>query len=114
MQKIKIKYFIFCISILIFAGISPLITSLIRTTLRFDPNKNYFSRQTKYSYIILSSDEKILSKLSRKFEINNSDHKIPFLIEVSFSLVTWIIGTGFNECEVLGVSSILIAKSAFP
>ena len=84
MQKIKIKYFIFCISILIFAGISPLITSLIRTTLRFDPTKNYFSRQTKYSYIILSSDEKILSKLSRKFEINNSDHKIPFLIESAF------------------------------
>ena len=84
MQKIKFKYFIFCISILIFAGISPLITYLIRTTLKFDPTKNYFSKQTKYSYIILSSDEKILSKLSRKFEINNSEHKIPFLIKSSF------------------------------
>jgi len=39
---------------------------------------------TNYSYVISSSDNKILSKLSRKFEIDNSKHKIPFFLKHSF------------------------------
>ena len=84
MQKIKYKYLIFIIPILIFSGISFPIINLIKKTLEFDPNKNYFSKSTKYSYVILSSDDKILSKLSRKFEINNINHEIPYLIKSSF------------------------------
>ena len=70
--------------ILIFSGISFYIYSLIFSTLKFDISKNKKSLENKYSYIISSSDNKILSKLSRKFEINNSQNKIPFFLKHSF------------------------------
>ena len=84
MQKIKFKSFVLIIPILIFSGISFYIFSLIFTTLKFDVSKKKGSRITKYSYVISSSDNKILSKLSRKFEIDNSYHKIPFFLKHSF------------------------------
>ena len=84
MQKIKSKSFVLIIPILIFSGISFYFFSLIFSTLKFDVSKNKKSRETKYSYVISSSDNKILSKLSRKFEIDNSYHKIPFFLKHSF------------------------------
>ena len=84
MQKIKFKSFVLIIPILIFSGISFYFFSLIFSTLKFDVSKNKKSRETKYSYVISSSDNKILSKLSRKFEIDNSKHKIPFFLKHSF------------------------------
>ena len=84
MQKIKFKSFVLIIPILIFSGISFYFFSLIFNTLKFDVSKNKKSRETKYSYVISSSDNKILSKLSRKFEIDNSYHKIPFFLKYSF------------------------------
>ena len=84
MQKIKFKSFVLIIPILIFSGISFYFFSLVFNTLKFDVSKNKKSRETKYSYVISSSDNKILSKLSRKFEIDNSHHKIPFLLKHSF------------------------------
>ena len=84
MQKIKSKSFVLIIPILIFSGISFYIFSLIFTTLKFDLSKKKGSRITNYSYVILSSDNKTLSKLSRKFEIDNSYHKIPFFLKYSF------------------------------
>ena len=84
MQKIKFKSFVLIIPILIFSGISFYFFSLIFTTLKFDVSKNKKFRGTKYSYVISSSDNKILSKLSRKFEIDNSYHKIPFFLKHSF------------------------------
>jgi len=83
-QKIKFKSFVLIIPILIFSGISFYIYSLIFTTLKFDIFRNKRSRATNYSYVISSSDNKILSKLSRKFEIDNSKHKIPFFLKHSF------------------------------
>ncbi len=84
MQKIKFKSFVLIIPILIFSGISFYFFSLILNTLKFDVSKNKKSRETKYSYVISSSDNKILSKLSRKFEIDNSYNKIPFSLKHSF------------------------------
>ena len=84
MQKIKFKSFVLIIPILIFSGISFYILSIVFTTLKFDESKNKRSLVTKYSYVISSSDNKILSKLSRKFEIDNIKHKIPFFIKHSF------------------------------
>ncbi len=66
------------------SGISFYIINLIITTLKFDQSKNKTSKSTKYSYVIISSDNKVLSKLSRKFEIDNSKHKIPILLKNSF------------------------------
>ncbi len=84
MQKIKFKSFVLIIPILIFSGISFYIFSLIFTTLKFDVSNKKGPRITNYSYIISSSDNEILSKLSRKFEIDNSKHKIPFFLKHSF------------------------------
>ncbi len=84
MQKIKSKSFVLIIPIVIFSGIVFYILNLIFTTLKFDPPKNKTSRGSKYSYVILSSDNKVLSKLSRKFEIKDSQHKIPFFLKYSF------------------------------
>ena len=84
MQKIKFKSFVLIIPILIFSGISFYIYNLIFTTLKFNPSKNKSSQPAKYSYVILSSENKVLSKLSRKFEIGNSQNKIPFFLKHSF------------------------------
>jgi len=84
LQKIKSKSFVLIIPIFIFFGISFYVYNLIFTTLKFDISKNKTSRATKYSYVISSSDNAILSKLSRKFEIDNSQHKIPFFLANSF------------------------------
>ena len=84
MQKIKSKSFVLIIPILALSGVSFYIYSLIFTTLNFDISKNKRSRATKYSYVISSSDNKVLSKLSRKFDIDNSQQKIPFFIKHSF------------------------------
>jgi len=83
-QKINSKSFVLVIPILIVSGISFYLYSLIFTTLKFDISKSKRSRATKYSYVISSADNKVLSKLSRKFEIENSDHKIPFFLKHSF------------------------------
>jgi len=83
-QKIKSKSFVLIILILFFSGISFYIFSLIFNTLKFDLSKNKGSGITNYSYVISSSDNKILSKLSRKFEIDNSKQKIPFFLKHSF------------------------------
>jgi len=82
-QKIKYKSFVLIIPILLFSGISFYIYNLILSTLKFDQSKDLIS-DTKYSYVILSSDNKILSKLSRKFEIDNAQHKIPLHLKNAF------------------------------
>ena len=84
MQRIKSKSFVLIIPILIFCGISFYIFSLIFTTLKFDIPKNKRSREIIYSYVISSSDNKILSKLSRKFEIENSQNQIPLFLKSAF------------------------------
>ena len=84
MQKIKFKSFVLIIPILIFSGISFYISSLIFTTLKLDVSKKKGSRITNYSYVISSSDNKILSKLSRKFEIENSKNQIPLFLKNAF------------------------------
>ena len=84
MKKIKTKYFFLIIPILIFSGISFYIVNLIITTLKFDPSKHETLSKRTYSYVILSSKNKILSKLSRKFEIDNSEQKVPNFLKHSF------------------------------
>ncbi len=80
----KFKYFIFTSSIFIFLVIFFPVINLIRITLNFDPLKNNHSKSINYSYEILSSDNKILKKLSRKFDIYDNTNSIPFLLKYSF------------------------------
>ncbi len=84
MNGIIYKYFIFAPSIVILFGIFFPILNLIRTSLNFDPLKVNNTKSRNYSYEILSSDEKILSKLSRKFDVFDNTNSIPFFLKYSF------------------------------
>ncbi len=84
MNEIKYKYFILTSSIFIFLGIFFPILNLVRITLNFDPLKINNSKSRNYSYEILSSDNKIVKKLSRKFDVLDNKNSIPFLVKYSF------------------------------
>ncbi len=80
----KYKYLIFTPSIFIFLSIFFPILNLIKITLNFDALKINNSKSRNYSYEILSSDKKILKKLSRKFDVLDNKNSIPFFIKYSF------------------------------
>ena len=84
MSEIKYKYFILTPSIFILFGIFVPILNLIKITLNFDPLKINNSKSRNYSYEILSSDNKILRKLSRKFDVLDNEDSIPFFLKYSF------------------------------
>ena len=90
MKKIKYKYFIFTSSIFIFFGIFLFVLNLIRITLNFDPLKKNNSNSINFSYEILSSDNKVLSKLSRKFDVLDNTDSIPFYLKYSFISLLFI------------------------
>ncbi len=80
----KYKYLIFTPSIFIFFSIFFPILNLIKLTLNFDSLKINNSKSRNYSYEILSSDNKILKKLSRKFDVLDNTNSIPFFLKYSF------------------------------
>ena len=110
MQKIKFNYFIFIIPILILLGILFPLINIVRTTLKLDTSKGQFSKATKYSYEILSSDNQILSKLSRKFEINDNGQKIPFLVKYSFISSEDKRFLKHNGIDLIGLSRAFISN----
>ena len=56
----------------------------------------------------MSSDNKKLSKLSRKFEINNNKHEIPFLLKYSFISAEDKRFLKHNGIDLIGLSRALM------
>ena len=104
----KYKYFIFTSSIFIFFVIFFPIINLIRITLNFDPLKNNNSKLINYSYEILSSDNKILSKLSRKFDVLDNTNLIPSFLKYSFISGEDKRFFKHNGIDILGLSRAFI------
>ena len=81
---LRIKHIIFLISPIFFIFISLFfIRNLIKNSFNYESNKND-KLENDFSYEIYYSQNKILSKLSRKFNIKNEAEKIPKIIKYAF------------------------------
>ena len=110
MNGIKYKYYILTPSVFIFFGIFFFILNLIKTTLNFDPHNINNSNSIKYSYEILSSENKILSKLSRKFDVIDNADLIPYYLKYSFIAGEDKRFFGHNGIDLFGLSRAFITN----
>ncbi len=106
----KYKYFIFIPSIFIFFVVFSPIFNLIRITLNFDPLKINNSNSINYSYEIISSDNKILSKLSRKFDVLDNQNLIPFFLKYAFISAEDKRFFNHNGIDLIGLSRAFISN----
>ena len=84
MNGIKYKYFIITPSIFVFFNLFFPFLNLIRNSFNSEPFKINNLRSINYSYEIFSSDNQILSKLSRKFDVLDDTHAIPSFLKYAF------------------------------
>ena len=81
---LRFKQIILLISptLFIFLGLF-FISNLIKNNFNYEPNDNY-KLGNNFSYKIYYTKSKILSKLSRKFNVKEEKEKIPKLIKYAF------------------------------
>ena len=84
MNGVNYKFFIFAPPFFILFIIFFSLLNFIRVSLKFEPIKKYNPERINYSYEILSSDNKLLSKLSRKFDVEDTSNLIPLFLKYSF------------------------------
>jgi len=81
--KSKYKLFVFAPLFFLFIWIIIPLANLIKTTLTFDL-RNQYNSQNNYTYEIHSTDNEIIDKLSKKFDVFDSKEEIPYLIKFAF------------------------------
>ena len=80
----KFRHIILLISPTLFISLGVFfISNLIKNNFNYEPYNNY-KLGNNFSYKIYYAESKILSKLSRKFNIENEKDKIPELIKYAF------------------------------
>ena len=83
MLKSKYKLFVFAPLFFLFIWIIIPLANLIKTTLTFDL-RNQYNSQNNYTYEIHSTDNEIIDKLSKKFDVFDINEEIPYLIKFAF------------------------------
>ncbi len=95
--------------IFIFLGIFLFISNLIKIASDFDSNKK-FAHQSKFSYEIYYSQNKILTKLSRKYNINDEEEEISNYIKNAFISSEDKRFLRHNGIDIIGSSRALITN----
>jgi len=80
----KQKIFFYLPSLVFFLWLYFFLANIIKSTLSYNPYKETLFNKVNFSYKIESSNNVVISKLSRKFDISNEDEKIPKLIRNAF------------------------------
>ena len=83
MLKSKYKLFVFAPLFFLFIWIIIPLANLIKTTLTFNL-RNQYNSQNNYTYEIHSTDNEIIDKLSKKFDVFDINEEIPYLIKFAF------------------------------
>ena len=60
------------------------LTNIIKSTFSYDPYKENSINKVSFSYKIEFSNNEVISKLSRKFDISNEKERVPELIKNAF------------------------------
>ena len=80
----KQKFLFYLPSLVFFIWLYFFLANIIKSTLSYDPYKDNSINQVSFSYKIESSNNEVISKLSRKFDISNEKETVPQLIKNAF------------------------------
>ena len=80
----KQKFLFYLPSLVFFIWLYFLLANIIKSTFNYDPYKENSINKVNFSYKIESSNNEVISKLSRKFDISNEKEKVPQLIKNAF------------------------------
>ena len=83
MLKFKYKLIFFAPFFILFLWIIIPIANLIRITFTFD-FLNQYNPQNNYTYEIHSTDNEVITKLSKKFDIFDNNEEIPYFLKLAF------------------------------
>ena len=80
----KQKFFFYLPSLVFFIWLYFFLGNIIKATLSYHPYKENSINKVSFSYRIEFSNDKVISKLSRKFDISNENETVPQLIKNAF------------------------------
>ena len=84
MLLLKQRFFWYLPSLVFSIWLYFFLANIVKTTFSFNPYKEASKNKINFSYKIEFSNNEILSKLSRKFDISNEEEKVPYFIKSAF------------------------------